>query len=86
MRCPRCQELGLKSTVQQAQTGVCAPFGPPQEYWDEEGRLHVHERVDTYMPYRCSNGHEWQDTVHQCPSCDWRDEYHRNNWTEPIAA
>lgn len=48
-------------------------------FWDEEGRKHFHNKSMNMEFYRCSLGHEWNQTFWgSCPitECDWK------AWTE----
>ena len=59
-RCHRCNELGLRSTVQ-GRGGVTTLMSY-QPHYDEDGQLHLHDpNVHTAL-YRCSQGHTWTES------------------------
>lgn len=68
MKCPECEKTKLESSVY-PQGGsstlmYCAPW------YDKKGRYHIHDMNVTIMYYRCSNGHEWNETSPRiCPTC-----------------
>lgn len=73
MKCPKCVELGKKSTVRLGPvTSTCMWFEP---YYDEEGVYHHHDGNGVSSGWECSNGHEgWISHSKSCPSCDWGSE------------
>lgn len=60
MKCPKCVEMNLKSTVN---PGACFSTGMgyiPYSY-DEEGKLITHPDPNIhYCSYTCSNGHSFK--------------------------
>lgn len=58
--CPRCQQAGLQSRVYvgSSYTTLLDTF----EFYDEQGRHHLHNPNCTTTSYSCSNGHAWQET------------------------
>ena len=69
LKCPECIAAGERSTVRSAST-VRHHAGTVEVYWDEEGRKHVHDPNETTVRFRCSKGHEFDQTHKQpCPGC-----------------
>lgn len=67
MKCPECVKEGKRSTVSGAGWGyTTAMYCPP--YYDEDGRLHTHDRNFSTTKMGCSNGHEWRETS-DYPKC-----------------
>ncbi len=68
MKCKTCAELGLTSTlsvVSNFATLMC-----DHQYFDEQGRYHLHDPNTTSTVYRCSNGHSTVETSRRhCPTC-----------------
>ncbi len=68
MKCKTCVEQGLKSTVEvvsSVSTLMCE-----HQYYDEDGRYHLHDPNTTNTLYRCSNGHSTGETSRRhCPTC-----------------
>lgn len=58
MRCEKCIEQGLKSTIIIFPGSTTLMWSTP--YYDEKGRLHDHNPNWSTTDYRCSNGHEWR--------------------------
>ena len=72
MKCPRCQDLKMKSTI--FHMGSSSTLMASYPYWDEEGEHHNHDMNWTTSSYRCSRGHEWSEKYQNpCPNpdCDW---------------
>jgi len=65
MICPECKKENKKSRVYLGSsfTTLMAPV----PYYDEDGRLHVHDPNITTISYSCSNGHSW--TVKKSGEC-----------------
>lgn len=70
MKCPICQEKGLKSQVYPNGGTSTALFCQP--YYDEDGKYHHHD-MNTYTEgFSCSLGHKWSESSKgKCPSCDF---------------
>ena len=71
MICQKCQEMGEKSIVYEPYgwftTAMCG-----NNFYDEEGKYHVHDPNTSTGTYSCSKGHEWSITRRtSCPSCDY---------------
>ena len=56
MICPKCKELGLKSTIQMSQGGISTLMAADYHY-DEEGKQHCHDPNSHTSVCYCSNGH-----------------------------
>lgn len=71
MKCPECEKAGLKSTIYDPGGGFSTAMFV-QRYYDEDGKLHIHDPNYTSVIYECSNGHEWDGArKNKCPSCDY---------------
>lgn len=75
MICPKCKELGLKSTVT-SYGSMSTLMGYPT-YYDEDGNVHQHDSNRVTSDYRCSEGHRFisERKGSPCPSypknCDF---------------
>lgn len=68
MICPKCKELGQKSTITIGPAYTTAMYCPP--YYDEDGKLHSHDYNKTSEVYNCSQGHTINVTRStRCPNC-----------------
>ena len=72
MICPECKKQGLKSKVYPGTGWTTLMYCPP--FYDEEGRLHNHDRNTTTTNPSCSNGHHWVDESIGSCWCGWPDE------------
>jgi hypothetical protein len=69
MKCPECEKLGFKSCVYPNGCSVTAMCS--NNYYDENGKYHVHNMNTRTTHYTCSNGHSWvEDTTGSC-WCGW---------------
>lgn len=72
MKCPKCEQLGLKSTVtiRHGVRAVPAVMTYTYDYYDEEGKYHNHTSPNSwdYDEYHCSNKHNF--TILHATSCD----------------
>ena len=61
-KCPECVKAGLRSRIY---VGMATGAGliPTGAYYDEDGAYHPSAPVKARTHYRCSNGHEWKETV-----------------------
>lgn len=68
MICEKCKTEDRKSTIRFSTEIVTSEL--VDNYYDEEGKLHIHDPNITETTYRCSNGHEWseRETEH-CGAC-----------------
>jgi hypothetical protein len=48
-----------------------APLGEGTCFYDEEGRYHVHDSKEKKTQYKCSNGHEWEQSMTDQCWCGW---------------
>lgn len=71
MKCPECVKEGEKSRVYPGVSTTTSMSG--ERYYDEEGRLHVHDPNTTTADYTCSRGHKWTTT-----------ERHGTCWCETV--
>jgi len=72
MRCPKCINEGLKSTVRSVPiTCMTMEIKYDHSYWDEAGEYHNHNHYKS--DYNCSNGHDFIITDH-CNQKDCCDE------------
>lgn len=72
-RCPLCVAASARHTVHV--DGVPPPnLYQVEEFWDEEGKQHMHDSQRRVMHQRCSNDHHWNVTfLSRCPAkgCAW---------------
>ena len=71
MICPFCKEEGEKSLVYPGVGTVTAMYCPP--FYDEEGRMHIHDSNITTQSYSCSRGHNWTEKSKGSCWCGWPD-------------
>ena len=57
MKCPECVKEGERSCVYPGMSTTTCMGG--QRYYDEDGRLHVHDPNVTTSEFSCSRGHKW---------------------------
>ena len=70
MICPRCKELGNKSSVTVGYSMSTLMYCPP--YYDSEGILHNHDSNHHTATYTCSGGHDISvSSIRKCPSCSY---------------
>ena len=66
--CQKCRSQGARRTVQ-------ATFGYRYLYlirfYDEAGRLHVHDPNGFRVSWSCSLGHDWQENMEGSCWCGW---------------
>lgn len=75
MKCEKCAEAGLKSTVYvpMGHVSTCMAFSP---FYDEDGAYHYHDENTHSESWSCSNGHRWHlRSQGKCPApnCSWND-------------
>ena len=71
MICPKCKELGLKSTIKGNGYGTSTAMAN-HPYWDEEGVYHSHSLNISTFEYTCSKGHSLVQSGHNpCPAGDY---------------
>ena len=74
MKCPKCVEQNLKSTLS-ANGPSMSTLVYYTPYYDEDGVYHKHDANHITSQYVCSNGHKLVITGgNRCPSCDWKIE------------
>lgn len=67
--CEVCRGPGLKSRIH-FKTSIKDSHEPV--YYDEEGKLHLHEHTIKTWAYECSNGHKWsKEKVYGGCWCGW---------------
>ncbi len=70
MKCPVCVEEGKRSRVHPRGSRRTLMHCSP--YYDEDGKLHSHNRNTTTSSYSCSEGHRWSIKIKgRCPNCDF---------------
>lgn len=70
MICPKCKELGQKSTVTGGMGTCTAMWFEP--WYDEDGKYHNHDSNRRSYNYNCSKGHQiFVSPSNKCSSCDW---------------
>jgi len=72
MICPTCKEKRRKSCVQAGIVETTLGYYPL--FYDEYGRLHVHDRNRSTTSYQCGNGHEWTEAKTGSCWCGWPDK------------
>lgn len=72
MKCPECQSQDMVSVVRRLGPRI-STLMMVDTYWDEDGKMHIHDPNRTVDWFRCSNGHEWSKQVNRCPAkdCEW---------------
>ncbi len=76
MKCPKCVELGERSTLHVSGGGFSTLVGF-QPHYDEDGVSHSHNPNKTSSLGKCSNGHRLAiSTRKKCPAegCDYGGE------------
>ena len=74
MKCPECRKLGQRSKVFFNKRIV--QLLHTTDFWDEDGRLHVHDPNLVTASFSCSKGHRWSETERPvCPvkECEWNE-------------
>ena len=61
MKCPKCEELGIKSKVYVGMSTSTLMYSAP--YYDEDGNYHYDDPNIHETEYRCSNGHKFIGTT-----------------------
>ena len=72
MRCPACVAEGKTSRLHMT-VAPTAPR-PVDRFWDEDGKMHVHDFTIRRSGFRCSNGHNYEQVFQSsCPrrECEW---------------
>lgn len=74
VKCPKCEEEGKKSKVYSRRGGMgCTSTLMNSEPWyDEDGRMHHHDRNSTKSEHQCSNGHTFDMTYYGKCWCGWK--------------
>lgn len=69
MKCPECIQLGQTSRVYPE--GGTTTLMSCQPYYDEDGKLHLHDTNIKKYGYSCSKGHRWVERAPKalCPTC-----------------
>jgi hypothetical protein len=76
MICAKCREEGKRSTLRLRKLGNTL-MGYVGEFYDENGKFHIHDGNSFKVNFKCSAGHEWTDELKPfpCPTCglnyDW---------------
>ena len=70
MICPKCKELGQKSTITIG--NGYSTLANCNAYFDEDGNYHFHDTNNHVSSYYCSKGHAITvRAASKCASCDW---------------
>jgi len=70
MICPKCKELGEKSTVYEH--GMVSTCANVNVYYDEDGNRHWHDPNRSTISYSCNRGHNFGFALaNKCSSCDF---------------
>lgn len=72
MKCPACVEAGMRSRLDVHPLSKTP--APVERFYDEDGRLHVHDHTDYGTVFTCSNEHGYVEGGQSpCPQkdCDW---------------
>lgn len=69
VQCDKCTIEGWRSRVYLGGTFRTA-VGVDQ-YYDEDGKLHVHDGNANSQSFACSNGHSWTVTSYRKCWCGW---------------
>lgn len=69
MRCPECAEAGRRSRV--FPLGGTRTLMHARPFYDEDGKFHHHDPNTDTQSYRCSEGHEWQESSKGSCWCGW---------------
>lgn len=73
MICPKCKELGQKSTITGGIGMSTLLYCPP--YYDEDGNYHSHDGNSHTREYTCSKGHRIVvNASNRCGFCDYGHE------------
>lgn len=68
MKCERCVEFGLKSTIRIGPSSTTLMGSSP--FYDEDGHYHDHDPNTTRTEYVCSQGHTTvKESKIKCPTC-----------------
>jgi len=70
--CPKCHKQGLESEVLTGLSESTAAYCPV--FYDEEGKMHSHDRNIHKTKYSCSNGHRWTEKVSGICWCGWGED------------
>ena len=78
MRCPICEPEGKRHRLYERRVPLNTGSNPQVErYYDEAGKLHVHDNEVRTVVYTCSNGHHFRlDAMSRCTHgpCGWNDQ------------
>ncbi len=74
MKCPECKKRGLKSKLNVGPTyGTCMAH---TEYYDEDGKYHMHDPNKYTKSFYCSNDHRgYTETKNKCRSCEYGGDF-----------
>lgn len=68
MICRICRSEGRKSSIRFTTEIITSEF--TDNFYDEDGNLHIHDPNITETTYTCSNGHVWTEReVDDCAVC-----------------
>lgn len=69
MKCSTCIEEGKRSQV--SSLGGTRTLMHAHSFYDEDGEHHYHDPNTETANYRCSEGHEWQESSKGSCWCGW---------------
>lgn len=79
MICEQCKYESKKSKVYPGMYYTTYMYCPPFYY--EDGNIHYHDYNTTITNYKCSNGHEWTNTLGKNCWCGWPNELQQTKET-----
>lgn len=75
IKCRSCAMAGKKSKVYPSYNSVLENQEGGFLFYDEDGRFHSHTTGITAVEYKCSAGHEWNDSEDKSACwCGWKGE------------
>lgn len=73
MKCQKCVEAGLESTIR-VPSGGFSTLVAFESFYDKDGVYHRHDDNTHTSEWSCSNGHRWQHSragFCPAPNCKW---------------
>lgn len=69
--CPQCKKLNQRSIVEgESPWQQFGDYKDPKEYYDQEGRRHVHDPNKVFATWKCDKGHRFNWYVRAgCVAC-----------------
>ena len=70
-QCPICKKLGYKSKLYLSGCEISTLL-TSQQFYDEEGKFHIHNFNESYTNWYCSRGHQGIKIAStKCPNCNF---------------